>query len=300
MNFIYKCFLQQVFSRIPYGERLNYVFQKNVTRTLPISDEKFLATVNSAFDHYLKFREHNSLKNLTHKYYEFGAGWDLTTPITMGLLGFEVSCIDIRRLATDELVNDTIKKFLKNRASLPFISSGCLGDDNKKRYSVNDLQKLVKVNYSAPADARKTNFESESFDFIVSSDTLQHIPPQDLFLILLECHRILRRGGVFSITIDYQDHWSYFDKAISIYNFLKFSEKEWGRYNPPLHYQNRLRHKDYVDMINRTNFEIVQEFPFLASDNQMQLLEAITIDDKFKKYSLRDLSITGSMIVLRK
>ncbi len=299
MNFKYKCLLQQFFSNIPKGEKLNYFFQKNVTRNLPVSNEIFLIKVDSAFNHYQKFKTHNNIKNFTHRYYEFGAGWDLITPITMGLLGFEVTCIDIRKLVFNELITDTIKKFLKNKASLPFTISRFL-DDNKTKHIIDDLKTIININYSAPIDARKTSFESNYFDFISSSATFEHIPPQDLYLILIECHRILKQGGILSLMIDYQDHWSYFDKDISIYNFLKFSDKEWRHYNPSLHYQNRMRHKDYINIINKTNFKIIEEIPSLASDKEMRLIEKINIDEKFKKYTLDELSIRGSMIVLKK
>ena len=73
-----------------------------------------------------------------------------------------------------------------------------------------------KLNYIAPKDTRETGFNENYFDFISSTVTLEHIPKKNILLILKECYRILNRGGILSMIIDYQDHWSYFDKKINL------------------------------------------------------------------------------------
>jgi hypothetical protein len=60
-----------------------------------------------------------------------------------------------------------------------------------------------------------------------------------------ECHRLCHSGSVLSLKIDYSDHYANADLTISKYNFLRYSAAEWRKYNPSLHYQNRLRHCDY-------------------------------------------------------
>ena len=298
MNFKYKCLLQSLFSKMPRGEIINYGFQKYVTRSLPISDNFFLDVVNKAYNHYEKFQKYNSLKKNNQKYYEFGAGWDLITPIAMSLLGFEVTCIDIRRLIFNHLISDTLVKFNKNRKDLPFSIDSL--NFKEEQHSLDYLKEAFNFSYQAPLDARNTGFNSDYFDFASSTVTMEHIPKQDIYLILKEAHRILKQGGILSMRIDYNDHWSYFDKRISAYNFLQYSEKEWKKYNPSLHYQNRLRHKDYLDIISKTDFEIVEEIPFLPLDSDIKTLKNLNIDKAYKNYSIEELGVKGSGIVLRK
>lgn len=298
MKFKYKCFLQNLFSNLPRGEILNYFFQKYVTRSLPVSNESFLDKVRSSYDHYLKFMKFNSLGENSHKYYEFGAGWDLTTPIAMGLLGFDVTCIDIRKLIFNQLISDSLSKFNTNIEQIPFSIERL--DLEHTQNPFDYLKKQFDFNYIAPLDARNTKFNTESFDLATSTVTFEHIPENDLYLILNETYRILKKGGILSLIIDYRDHWSYFDKSISIYNFLKYSDIEWEKFNPSLHYQNRLRHKDYLNIISRTDFEIMEETPVLPSSEEIISLENLEINKKFKDYSIDELSIKSSRIVLKK
>jgi SAM-dependent methyltransferase len=240
----------------------------------------------------------NSLDENSRKYYEFGAGWDLTTPITFGLLGFEVICIDKRRLIFNQLIYDTITKFNKNIEQLPFSIKPM--DVIHKQYQLDYLENKFNFNYTAPLDARNTKFNSDYFALATSTATFEHIPEQDLYFILNETYRILKQGGILSLIIDYRDHWSYFDNSISIYNFLTYSDRAWKKYNPSLHYQNRLRHKDYLNIISKTNFKIMEDIAELPSKEEIKILEKLAINNKFKDYSIEELSIKGSLIVLKK
>ena len=217
----------------------------------------------------------------------------------MSNLDFEVTCVDIRKLIIPELIINTISR-LEKKDQTRF----------KKDYSTykftseDNLMKLLKddsnLNYFAPLDARKTHFASDSFDFITSSNTFEHIPKDDIYSILLESYRILKKGGVFSMRIDYQDHWSYFDKSISAYNYLQFTTKDWAKYNPSLHYQNRLRHSDYKELIARTGFTIVKDQPRNPDAVDLELLKKMKIDKDFLHYDLNDLGIRGAEITLIK
>lgn len=103
---------------------------------------------------------------------------------------------------------------------------------------------------------------------------------------------------VFSI--DYKDHYSYFDKSISPYNYMRFSQKEWRKYNSSLHYQNRLRHSDYRKMMLDAGFAILEENPAFPTAEQEEALRALPLHDDFRHYDFDDLKILGSTFVLTK
>lgn len=301
MHFKYKSYLQSAFSAVPNGDKLNYFFQRYITKSLPRSEKKFNEKLFVTNRHIENFKEFNQLDPITkdRQYYEFGAGWDLIIPLAISHLGFEVTCVDIRRLIIPEMIKDTLCKLeKKNQTRLK-------KDYSKLKFtSEKSILKLLKddfnLNYFAPLDARKTNFKADSFDFITSSNTFEHIPKEDIYLILLECYRILKKGGVFSMRIDYQDHWSYFDKSISAYNYIQFSSKEWAKYNPSLHYQNRLRHSDYLDLIARTDFTIVKDQPRHPDAADLKLLTMLNKAKEFSHYDINDLGIRGAEITLIK
>lgn len=300
MNYKAKNLLQSLFSYIPRGEYANYLFQRYVTKRLPPSNVKFLKKVNDGVQHYRNFKSHNKLTSPSGKYYEFGAGWTLTIPLTMSFLGFDVYCIDIRRLIIKDLIIGSLKKFDANKKNLPPELDRIEIGEIDHNDLLGSLQSKYGLKYFAPLDARATGFPDETFDFMSSTVTMEHIPKDDILKILIECYRILKSGGILSMTIDYQDHWSYFDKSISIYNFLKYSSSEWSKYNPPLHFQNRLRHSDYKTLISRSGFTVVSEAPRMPTQENLAALTALKINKEFANYEIEDLAIRGVEIVLTK
>lgn len=296
MNFKIKCFVQRFFSAIPNGEKLNYLFQKNITKTLPVSDAKFLFKVEMAVKHRDNFKTFNKVEKPSNNYYEFGAGWDLIIPIAICHLGYDVDVIDIRKLLVNELVTDSIQRFNNPNSKFPL-------DIVKKEpihKNLSNLKEGLGLAYHAPEDARNTKYEDNHFDFSSSTSTMEHIPPDDILKILNETYRIMKKGGILSMDIDYIDHWAYFDSSISYYNFLQYSPSEWKKFNPDLNYQNRLRHTDYMKIIAQTEFEVVKNNPRFPNEKQKKALRSMILAEDYKNYSFEELEITGSEIVLRK
>ncbi|MGK7389370.1 MAG: methyltransferase domain-containing protein [Candidatus Cyclobacteriaceae bacterium M2_1C_046] len=292
--------MQFIFSHLPRGEKINYLFQKHITKKLPPNKTYFLNKVSTAEKHFLNFKEYNKITKKKNTYYEFGAGSTLIIPLCMSHYGFEITCIDLRRLIIPELIIDTLNKIKENKNLLPFE----VLKTNTSVLNNSDILSFLRGNYNlsyeAPKDARSTDYQNESFDFISSTVTLEHIPSQDILQILNECYRILSKGGILSITIDYKDHWSYFDQSITIYNFLKYTVNHWTIYNPALHYQNRLRHSDYLEIIKKTDFQIVKEEVDHPTKEDLINLKSINISQNFKSYDFYDLAKKSSEIVLLK
>jgi|SRR3972149_5430940 len=300
MNWKYKALLQHVFSTIPCGERFNYIFQRCVTKSLPMSDEKFVSIVLSTKEHieFINKYCHKSIREAT--FYEFGVGWDIIIPLTFYAFGVERQIlVDIRDLLRFTLVNDTVRKFqrMSTQLELPRKLEVVL---SKECTFPSSLNEYYGIQYIAPCDARNTGLGSGSIDFITSTNTLEHIPHQDIEGILRESHRLLKDDGLMSFRIDYKDHYSYFDRNISIYNFLQYSDKKWSLFNPKLHYQNRLRHKDYLYLFNKMGFSIVDEQVKRGNTFDLEIIEQLPIDDRFKSYSTDELAVREAHVVLKK
>src|SRR5262245_3612500 len=221
MNWRCKALLQLILSKVPFGESLNYFFQKYVTKSFPIADTDFVGIISVAKRHIDVARQYccRPLDQVT--FYEYGAGWDLIRPLTFYVFGVQYQIVvDIRHLLRLELANDTIRRHqrIAPNLKLPRIPNEYIGGKS-------DFLVLLKdhygIDYWAPCDARRTQLEAGSIDWITSTNTLEHIPLQDIHAILQECRRLLRDDGLMSCLIDYEDHYSYFDHSISGYNFLQ-------------------------------------------------------------------------------
>lgn len=299
MNWTYKAYLQLLLSHVPGGESLNYFLQRFVKRSLPVGSNSFIKTVAYAKDHINALSRYMRIPLSDATFFEFGAGWDMIVPLSFYAFGVQKQIIiDIKKLIRPWLVNESIKKlkeyghlFDLSRYPLSYIDYGEIKTELAKHYGIE---------YRAPCDARNTGLEIETLDCITSTNTLEHIPVQDLKLIIGECHKILRKDGVVSFRIDYQDHYSYFDKNISAYNFLQFSDREWAFYNPSLQYQNRLRHVDYMRLFKEGGFEILEIQSNEGTEHDFEILNKLKLYQNFRHYSLSELAIHDSLIILRK
>ncbi len=72
-----KAVVQRVFSDVPGAESLNYLCQKRVFRSLPVSDATFSESVGTARRHLDTLAVHGSVPIEQARFYEFGAGKDL-------------------------------------------------------------------------------------------------------------------------------------------------------------------------------------------------------------------------------
>src|SRR5260370_15121539 len=140
-------------------------------------------------------------------FYEFGAGWDLAIPFCLYALGVKSQIlVDISELARVELIENTVARLnhLNGEVSATQLDARLVPEKEREAW-IHFLEKQYGIRYVAPCDARSTRLQAESVDCITSTDTLEHIPEEDIRLILRECRRILRKDGVLSFVIDYQD-----------------------------------------------------------------------------------------------
>jgi SAM-dependent methyltransferase len=302
MNWKYKALLQLAFSNVPFGEHMNYFCQRRVTKSLHTGDAKFVSIVSYAKEHIDVVQQCYDRQIRDAIFYEFGAGWNLIGPLAFYAFGVERQIlVDIRNLSRSVLVNDAIKKFQQMTLDFVFLRKPKRHID---RVSQRDFRVLLKqcygIEYRAPCDARNTGLEVGSIDCITSTNTLEHIPSQDLHAILRECHRLLKDDGLMSFRIDYQDHYAYFDRGITVYNFLQYSDKAWTLFSPALHYQNRLRHRDYLGIFQAAGFEVVKDRPERGTAADLKNIKRLPLDKRFRVYSPEELGIRSSLLVLRK
>jgi SAM-dependent methyltransferase len=295
MRWEVKALTQQALSHVPRGERLNYAVQRRVLHTLPTSDDAFRRKASRAFQHFDAFVELGPRRSPAEAvFYEFGAGWDLAVQLVYWALGVErQTVVDIRPIMRIELVNDTIAKLerLHGEWDRDLRTPGAAD-----LRGVDDLRERFGITYLAPRDARATGLPSQSLDFVSSTDTAEHIPGDDLRAILVECRRLLKPDGLLSYRADLEDHYARAGGGVSRYNFLRYSDRKWALFNPPLHYQSRLRYPDYVRITREAGFEIVREQVSRPSEQDLAALHALDVAERFRSYSPEELGVRGVTI----
>lgn len=217
---------------------LLYSAQKHLTRR---SRAPF-KSVSGNWQHHFDVAQREGAKRLV----EFGAGKSLAQNLYLSLLGVEQTVVDLNPMVDLALVNQAARRLEE------------LGTGLKAREltSLADLSRTYGIQYQAPVDMQKTDFPDGSFDMCMSTDTMEHIPVEVLKGILGELRRVLRPGGVVSAVIDYGDHYSRTDRAITDLNYLRFTDRQWRRHNHGCHYQNRLRHGHYAQLATEAGLSI--------------------------------------------
>ena len=294
MRWVAKAAVQRGLGVVPQGERLNYVFQRHVLHSLPAGESVFRRKFSRAQQHLRAYEEHGpGTPAIGSTFYEFGAGWDLAIPLSFVALGVgRQVLVDIRPSVRVELVNDSLDALGRLWDELESEAGRELRPLGGPIGSVDELEERFGITYFAPRDARDTGLAGGSIDFVSSTDTCEHIPEKDLAEIFRECFRLLRPGGAFSCRIDLQDHYAYFDRGLSRYHFLRFSDRAWRIVNSPLHYQNRLRAPEYLRLVREAGFELVVEKPSGPSVEGLEELEALPLAPRFRRFPPEELGVT--------
>jgi predicted SAM-dependent methyltransferase len=291
MNWKIKSTIQKTLGMLPFSDGLNYILQRYVTKGYPAPEPVFQKKIMNADRHIHAYKTFSKTAEPQDTFFEFGAGWDILIPLIYASKGVRKQIvIDISDLLKLSLVRMNIARLKAKGFSLP----------ESEILNKQDLQKYLHIDFMAPHDGRATGFAPNSVQFISNTDTLEHIPKKDIILIVKECYRILESGQVMSCVIDLRDHYAYFDKTISFYNFLTYSVDEWTAYDNNLHYQNRLRYSDYKKIFEDCGFKVVFEQCETPTAADIDTLNKLPLAPEFSQRDLRDIGIQEIWMVLRK
>lgn len=304
-KWLLKAFVQKTISYLPYKTKINYFFQKHVTKGVLLTDDYFELKVINAQEHLDFFNKYSADGFEGKTTLELGTGWYPIVPITLFLNGFEnVISLDYSSSTTKETMIATLDRFMEWEEDelleeyVKFVDEDRWAqlEDVFKRSESLSLEEIcaalsIKL---IVTDARSTNFKTGSIDFISSDNTFEHINPSELKDILKEFKRIIAPKGVMSHFIDLSDHFSYFDPSITIYNFLQYSKTKWAILDNSIQPQNRLRWKDYQQMYQSIDLPYVDE---LVRTGDLEALERITPDEMYANYSKADLAISHGYLV---
>jgi ubiquinone/menaquinone biosynthesis C-methylase UbiE len=230
---------------------------------------------------------------------EIGAGLPLGTGILWNFVGAR------KYTSIDKFMNLNLNELWLQR----FQSFIDLNLHNPSGFRIDSIIRKQGDSFSANRDRldfvkapfEDTPLEDKSFDYVYSVAVLEHV--DDVGRMLAKMHRVMADGAVGFHVIDLREHHTNLrqvpDKNTST-EFLKYSRAEWEELYPPgsPFYVNRLRASDFVDLFEKTGFEIVD----LEVSVKMELDEGVyrRIHPEFHNYTVEDLSTLGIMVVSRK
>ena len=289
-----KAGLFRLFDAAPGGRHAYYLTQRYVTRTLPRPMSPTADTARWFLAHAgaLRARFGDDLSGV--RCYEWGAGWDLYSNLTLWCLGVDAQLVvDLNRWVRPWAV-EAVAAHL--RADPPAgalrLPERALDAEHLER----DLRRHYGIDYRAPADARELALPAGSVDAVITTSVLEHIPTEPLAAILREARRLCREGGLASHVIDYSDHYSHSDPRISGYDFLALDDARWARFNPGIHFQNRLRHPDFRRLLQETGWQVDAESTVEPTGGAAQL-DAVELSERFRSYPRADLlPLTGHFL----
>jgi SAM-dependent methyltransferase len=301
VKWILKAIIQKGISFLPNSQRVNYWFQKNVTKGVQLSDQYFGDKLGHAADHLRFFKTHGHTE--TCKVLELGSGWYPVIPIALYLAGAEETVsIDISPLMTRESVQQTIERFLndyeagKLESLNPYIQPERLATLKavcKQQLEFSELLASIHLRLEIK-DARNTEFPPNYFDLVCSNNTYEHIYPHILAPIIAEFQRVLKPGGINSHFIDMSDHFAHLDQSITIYNYLRYSKRQWALIDNTVQPQNRLRLSDYKKLYQKAGIALVAEE---IRPGSLQELDQVKLHADYAHYQPADIAISHAHLV---
>jgi len=303
-KWIIKAAVQKGISYLPAPQKINYFFQKHVTKGVHLTDEHFGLKIGHARDH-LNYLLANSDSRKDRTILELGTGWYPVIPILFYLTSSgKVTSVDIQQWMTRVTQQDTILKFQQ------WMEQGAFDDlfpeinqerwetlmdvaDHPENYQKEEVNRLIGLS-PLVRDARNLDLDPSTVDFICSNNTFEHIPGEILKDILHEFKRLLHPEGVMSHFIDMSDHFAHFDSRITIYNFLKYSKKQWDMLDNRIQPQNRLRYPDYLEMYRACGLPVTDES---IREGSLSNLKRIRIHPEFSAYSHKELAISHAYVI---
>lgn len=237
---------------------------------------------------------------------ELGTGWAPFIPIIFFLAGSrKVFLIDKQRLLNRQTLLSALEQ-LKRNSHLLSKELGIPDDTLIEQLTVPGDWGLERIfdrfnfTYSAPSDARSMELPDESVDIILSRAVFEYIPPPIIEEILTEFRRVLKNDGRMCHIIDNSDHWAGYDRSISKVNFLKFEDNVW-RFTSinPLDYLNRLRHYEYVEMLDRSGFKIEND-DSKPDEEAISALRSMKVCKRYRGVPVEELAIMTSHFVASK
>ena len=305
MIWIAKAVVQKGISFLPFKTHINQFFQRRGTGAISLDDQHFGWKIGHAQDHLALWQKHYpNLDRSSANVLELGTGWYPIVPVYFWLHGINsMDSLDLYQWISAEHCQTTAKKFVEWHSSGQLQSF--LGRVDAERWSkleqaakstmpLESFLSMIGLRTLVGDATSKIAGMHESYEFICSNNTLEHILEAPLIAILKHFKGLLSHGGGSSHFIDLSDHFGHFDRSITAYNFLKFSPLQWRLIDNDIQPQNRLRWVQYLDIFTKLGYRVVEA---KVRPGSVDDLRKVKVHSSFAGLSEAELAITHGYVV---
>lgn len=307
MDWRIKGAIQKVLGYLPGGARLHYMLQRRGGALRDLGRE-----CDIKVDDWRLMVGHlrNAGVGLSGtRLLEMGTGWYPTFPFCLYLGGAAyVHTVDVKRHLRADLTLACAEHLARHTATIAEYSGraeteieaarAALVHALRRDASLEDASGGV-ISYRAPGDAAATGLPPGSVDVVFSNSVLEHVPGPVIAACLAEARRILRPRGLVFHSVNCGDHYAYVDRSIDQLHYLRYSDREWQRWNNAFLYQNRLRAEDFTRMARDAGFTIELDLSRVTPERLAQL-DATPVHAQFARYTREQLAITCIDFIGRK
>ena len=227
-------------------------------------------------------------------FFELGTGYRLNAPLALWLLGAnKIITVDLNPYLKWELIQNDILQLQARSQDIEELFAGAELDET--RYSLfksldvhsmnlSEFLDMCNIDFRSPADARDLSWIADkSIDYYFSNDVLEHIPQAVISQCFREAYRVLGKDGLMIHLVDFTDHFSHSDPSINAINFLKYNDKDWGKFaNNRYMYMNRARVDDIGRLLEDSNFKLLENENEIDAGLLEQLENnSIEVDEQF-------------------
>jgi SAM-dependent methyltransferase len=233
---------------------------------------------------------------------EIGSGWIPVAPLVYRLAGArEVILSDQHHLLHPHAVQAAVT-FLRARAGRLAADLGVSPEriaevlDVPLEGGADAMLAALGLDYIVPLSAETL---TGRIDLAYSHTVLEHIPPAALAEIFALVRARLAEGGLFCNGIDNSDHRRCYDADLPIVDFLRYSDRAWRmQCINPQDYTNRLRHSDYVTLLEEAGFDLLHARRHVARE-ALSGIAAADLPERFRDKAPEDLCTTWSLMLAR-
>jgi hypothetical protein len=306
-NWLIKSAVQRAISLLPQSHRWNELLQNKITKSIELTPARFEQRLAYTSRHLDRFFEFRSRSGESFSVLELGTGWYPVLPVALFLCGAaNVWTFDIVSHLNPERIRQTLELFVEyDRRGILAKHVPLLRPERLVK-----LKEMIPVSATGPGesalealnihalvrDAQDTGLPAASADFFCSNSVLEYVPRMALAKMLSEFGRIARPGAVQSHFINLGDEYAKFDRSITPFNFLKYTDSQWAFFDSPFTRKNRLHISDYRNLLTQSGCAIAREENNIGDVVQ---LESIRLAPQFQGYSQADLLVLATWITAR-
>lgn len=257
-----------------------------------VNGENMLQRVKASHSSYStlqKLLQKQKISLVAKNILEIGSGWAPVMPYFMLYMGKAKSVV------TFDLNRHFSKK---NIVRLNEIFSSEYGVEVKTEV-INSYPLPKNINYYPNTNLIHTDLTGA--DLVFSRFVLEHVKPEDIFLMHQKFKRELKPGSTIVHLISPSDHRAYVDSNLSLQDFLQYSETEWRKKQTKFDYHNRLRLPQYLSIFKAAGMEIVyKEYDQHGPDSPTyKKFKNLQLHEDFENFSEEEL-MAGSINVILK